>query len=219
MEFERDAESYYGRNPSTHRFSQHSRQSSVNSAQGQLSQRQLTKPDRSAQENAYKFDPELINVMCTCEVNEKQLNKQALSAGNTVITGLPCALGYDESHQLTCFLRPDLQHSNHNQSSQTPSNNTVGLISNDQFISIGLALASQPFDHFLQFDKNRIGSFIASSAVRQSEADFPVRYKKPALNAKNYSLRENTQIQGFWLSVKPHVNKVQLMANFIILFT
>ena len=74
LEDERDAESYYGINPSTHRFSLHSRQSSINSELGQLSQRhlqqqQLTK--KQPYEHAYKFDPELINIMCTCEVNEK----------------------------------------------------------------------------------------------------------------------------------------------------
>ena len=88
---------------------------------------------------------------------------------------------------------------------------TIGLISNDQFVGIGLALASQPLDQFVLFSKNRIGNFEASGPLRQQEPEFPIRYKKPMLNAKNYSLPENSKVQGFWLSVKPQVNKVQLL--------
>ena len=79
------------------------------------------------QKMTYKFDSELINVMCSCEPNEKLLKRQALSHKSTVISGMPCPLGYDESHQLTCFLTPELKIP-----VDTDQNTTVGLLSNDQ---------------------------------------------------------------------------------------
>ena len=79
-------------------------------------------------------------------------------------------------------------------------------MTNDRFVSIGLTLAEGSFDQFIQFEKNRLGSLRISQPLRQREPDFPTKYKKPGLNAKNYSLPENPHIQGFWLTLKPSVN-------------
>ncbi len=79
----------------------------------------------------------------------------------------------------------------------------MGLISNDQGISFGLALASNPTEHYLLFDKKSIGRFIASESLLAREVGYAVKYKQPAMNAKNYSMPENPSIQGFWLTVKP----------------
>lgn len=87
----------------------------------------------------------------------------------------------------------------------------MGLVSNDEYLSIGLALASAPFDYFIQFDKNRMGSFVASDKLRAKDPDFTTRYKKTAICAKNYSLAESTTMQGFWLLLKPSVNQMQLL--------
>ena len=53
----------------------------------------------------FKFNENMMNVMCMCQPNERQLQKQALNKEKTVIMGMPCALGYDETHMLTSFLK------------------------------------------------------------------------------------------------------------------
>ena len=111
----------------------------------QMSARESSRPPTGIN---YKFDSDLISVLCSCEVNHRQLKKQGLNKNQTVLRGMPCPLGYDESHMLTCFVKPNLEPWDNIKNKANPEL-TIGLVSNDQFLSIGLALASAPFENFL----------------------------------------------------------------------
>lgn len=92
----------------------------------------------------------MLSVLCKCEPNLKQLRKQALNKKRTVLHGMPCPLGFDDSHMITCFVKPDLARGPlHYSKSTTQPEVTVGLVSNDQFLSLGLALAASPLEDFL----------------------------------------------------------------------
>ena len=122
---------------------------------------------------------------------------------------MPCPLGFDESHIMTSFVKPDpVAGASSGETSVSAPEVTIGLLSNDTFLSLGVALARSPLEDFIQFDKHSIGKLAISESVRNEQPDFAVRYKRPAITMKNYALLENPSIQGFWLSVKPSINKI-----------
>ena len=103
-------------------------------------------------------------MLCSCEISHKQLVKQGLNKNENVLRGMPCPLGFDESHMMTCFVKPNIEPIDL-KTQKVSQEQTIGLVSNDQFLSIGLSLASNPFENFLQFDKTSIGKLIASDAA------------------------------------------------------
>ena len=60
----------------------------------------------------------------------------------------------------TCFVKPELA-----QGVKASPEVTVGLVSNDLFLSLGLALAKSPLEDFIQFDKNSIGKLAISDSI------------------------------------------------------